>query len=70
MQVIAITHLPQIAGKGDHHYWVYKSEENHISKTIIRKLKSEERIEEIAKMLSNEIVTDAARLTARELLNS
>ena len=70
MQVIAITHLPQIAGKGDQHYCVYKSEHNKVSKTFIRNLESRERVEEIAKMLSNEVVTDAARSTAMELLNS
>jgi DNA repair protein RecN (Recombination protein N) len=70
MQVIAITHLPQIAGKGNNHFWVYKSEEEQISKTYIKKLSSDERIEEIAKMLSNEIVTEAARKTAQELLTA
>ncbi|MCX6278388.1 MAG: DNA repair protein RecN [Bacteroidetes bacterium] len=70
MQVIAITHLPQIAGKGSHHFWVHKSEEDKISKTFIKKLTITERIEEIAKMLSNEIVTEAARSAANELLNN
>ena len=68
MQVIAITHLPQIAGKGDHHYWVYKSEKNHTTHTFIRQLSAQDRVEEIAKMLSNEKVTDSAYQTARELL--
>ena len=70
MQVIAITHLPQIAGKGNNHFWVYKSEEEQVTKTFIKKLSSGERIEEIAKMLSNEIVTEAARKTAQELLST
>jgi DNA repair protein RecN (Recombination protein N) len=70
MQVIAITHLPQIAGKGDHHYWVYKSEHNQTTNTFIKQLSVLDRVEEIAKMLSNEIVTDAAYQTAKELLNS
>ncbi|MEI6434067.1 MAG: DNA repair protein RecN [Bacteroidota bacterium] len=70
MQVIAITHLPQIAGKGNHHFWVHKSEEDKISKTFIKKLTKTERIEEIAKMLSNEIVTEAARSAAHELLSN
>ena len=68
MQVIAITHLPQIAGKGDQHYWVYKSELNRTTTTFIKQLSSNERVEEIAKMLSNEIVTDSAVKTANELL--
>jgi len=70
MQVIAITHLPQIAGKGDHHYWVYKSEKNQTTNTFIRQLSVQDRIEEIAKMLSNEIVTESAYKTAKELLNN
>ncbi len=70
MQVIAITHLPQIAGKGDHHYWVYKSEINKTTNTFIKRLSLEERVDEIAKMLSNEIVTESAYQTAKELLNS
>ena len=68
MQVIVITHLPQIAGKGEHHYNVYKSEGTDITTTLIRKLKNSERVEEIARMMSNENVTPAAMKTARELL--
>jgi len=68
MQVIVITHLPQIAGKGEHHYNVYKSEGRDVTMTLIRKLKSNERVEEIARMMSNENITAAAMKTARELL--
>jgi DNA repair protein RecN (Recombination protein N) len=70
MQVIAITHLPQIAAKGDSHYWVYKSENRQVATTFIKQLTARERIGEIAKMLSNEIVTDSAVQTANELLNN
>jgi DNA repair protein RecN (Recombination protein N) len=70
MQVIAITHLPQIAGKGDYHYWVYKSEQDHKTNTYIKKLTEKDRVGEIAKMLSNEVVSDAAFQTAKELLNN
>lgn len=70
MQVIVITHLPQIAGKGEHHYNVFKSEDKDIAMTLIRKLKTNERAEEIAKMMSNENVTPAALKTARELLSN
>ena len=70
MQVIVITHLPQIAGKGEHHYNVFKSEEKETTVTLIRKLKNTERVEEIARMMSNESVTAAAMKTARELLAS
>lgn len=68
MQVIAITHLPQIAGKGDVHYRVVKAEGNQTTETVITRLAVDDRIEEIARMLSNEAVTAAARVTARELL--
>ena len=70
MQVIAITHLPQIAGKGDHHYWVYKTEFKQNTTTVIKKLSDNERVVEIAKMLSNEVVTDSAVQTANELLGN
>ncbi len=70
MQVIAITHLPQIAGKGMHHLHVYKSESGHKVETLITGLGYDERVEEIARMLSNEMVTDAARKTARELMSN
>ena len=70
MQVIVITHLPQIAGKGEHHYNVYKTENEDITVTLIRKLKNSERVEEIARMMSNENVTASAIKTARELLSN
>ena len=68
MQVIVITHLPQIAGKGTSHFWVYKEDVQDSTRSMIRKLTTDERIEEIARMVSNERVTEAAYLTARELL--
>jgi DNA repair protein RecN (Recombination protein N) len=69
MQVIAITHLPQIAGKGETHYWVFKSNENEAARTQLKKLEHKERVLEIAKMLSNEKVSDAALKTAKELMS-
>ena len=68
MQVIVITHLPQIAGKGDAHYLVYKENDKKITRSNIRKLKEEERVLEIAKMLSNENVSESAYKTAEELM--
>jgi DNA repair protein RecN (Recombination protein N) len=68
MQVIAITHLPQIAGKGQSHYWVFKSNESNTARTRLKKLDPKERVQEIAKMLSNENVSDAALKTAKELM--
>lgn len=65
MQVIDITHLPQVASKGDRHFLVYKSD----STTRIRELTADERVEEIAKMLSGDTITDAALSQARILLD-
>jgi DNA repair protein RecN (Recombination protein N) len=70
MQVIVITHLPQIAGKGDSHFWVYKKDSRTTTRSMIRKLSDHERVEEIARMLSNEEVSEAAVMTAKELLKN
>jgi DNA repair protein RecN (Recombination protein N) len=68
-QIINITHLPQVAGKGEHHYLVYKSDAEGGGRTGIRLLGDEERVLEIARMLSGEELTEAAISNARELLN-
>jgi len=70
MQVIAITHLPQIAAKGAQHYRVYKDDSGQQSQTHIKQLNATERINELAQMLSGKIITDAALLNARELLEN
>ncbi len=70
MQVINITHLPQIAAKGKTHFLVYKENQELRSTTGIKLLTPEERVVEIAKMLSGEKMSDAAILNARELLKS
>lgn len=69
VQVINITHLPQIAAKGQHHYQVYKYDEGDHTFTSIRKLNNDERIVELAKMLSGENYSEKALETAKELLN-
>lgn len=68
MQVISITHLPQIAAKGKVHYKVYKQDNETSTSSNIRRLKEEERVEEIAHMLSGATLTDAAMNNAKELL--
>lgn len=68
IQVINITHLPQIASKGKTHFLVYKEESSGVPSTQIRLLNHEERIEEIAKMLSGEQVSQAAMTNAKHLL--
>ena len=68
-QIIAITHLPQIAALGQTHYKVYKADTDRRTETHIRLLKNDERITEIASMLSGKQTTEAAILTAKQLLS-
>jgi len=70
MQVIAITHLPQIAGKADQHLLAFKQEHAQSTYSNLRELNPEERINEIARMLSDDIITDTARAAAKELIIS
>lgn len=69
MQVITITHLPQIAAKGRSHYFVYKEDTPERTVTDIRSLSKEERVREIARMLSGATLTEASIANARELLH-
>ena len=69
MQVIAITHLPQIASKGKNHYKVYKEEIKGVTTTNLKQLSTEERIKEIAEMLSGKDISESALTHAKELLN-
>lgn len=69
MQVIAITHLPQIASKGNEHFFVYKDHSSNTTLSSIKKLTDEERVQEVAKMLSNDNPTAAALENAKELLS-
>lgn len=68
VQVLNITHLPQIAAKGKHHFKVYKFDQDDRTFTSIRKLSEMERVEEIAEMLSGENFSSTAMETAKELL--
>ena len=70
MQVVNITHLPQIASKGSHHFLVYKDQDNEGAETRIRLLSAKERITEIAKMLSGEKISEAAITNAKHLLGN
>jgi DNA repair protein RecN (Recombination protein N) len=69
MQVITITHLPQMASKGGNHLFVYKSDSKDKTTSSIKALNKEERIAEIAKMLSTGTPTETALKNAKELLN-
>ncbi|MFN5885179.1 MAG: DNA repair protein RecN, partial [Bacteroidota bacterium] len=67
-QVLAITHLPQIAGKADAHFYVYKSSDKNSTSTFIRKLNEKERVEEIARMLHGENPSEKVIEAAKELI--
>lgn len=67
-QIISISHLPQIAAKGQAHYYVYKNNEAEKAESMIRKLEEKDRLEEIAKMIGGENPSDVARDSARELI--
>ncbi|MRI62943.1 DNA repair protein RecN [Ornithobacterium rhinotracheale] len=69
LQVISITHLPQVAAKGNVHYKVSKSEKEGTTQTEIHKLNEEERLNEIAQMISGTNVTDTAKAQAKALLD-
>ena len=69
MQVVAITHLPQVASRGEYHYRIYKNDEGETTQTCIEPLNDTRRAEEIARMLSGTQLTEAALKNARELLN-
>ena len=68
-QVFTITHLPQVASKGNNHFKVYKLSDKLKTNTYIKQLNKEERIEEIALMLSGNKITNTAKAHAKQLLN-
>lgn len=70
MQVINITHLPQVASRGNRHYHVYKDDTDNSSFTRVKLLSPEERILEVARLLSGSEVTETAMKNARELLKA
>lgn len=70
MQVIAITHLPQIAGKGSEHFKVFKFEESDKTFSALQRIDGAERVDELALMISGDAALEAARETAKELLRN
>ena len=68
-QVLVVTHSPQVAAAGDHHFRVEKSVQNGQTSTLVTSLLPQQRLEEIARMLAGAQITDAARIAARALLN-
>jgi DNA repair protein RecN (Recombination protein N) len=69
MQVFSITHLPQVASKGDQHFKVFKEDDGAVTRTRIRELGPDERIVELAEMLGGKSLSDSALAHARQLLN-
>ena len=69
-QIICITHLPQIAAMADHHFMIAKKAEENATVTGIMEMNPEESVEELARMLGGESITDAVRENARELIHT
>ncbi len=69
MQIFSITHLPQVASKGDHHFKVYKEDMDIGTLTNMKELSPEERVFELAEMLGGKKLSDSAMAHARQLLN-
>ena len=69
MQIFVITHLPQIASKGDSHFKVFKQENEFTTSTNLIKLNHQDRIVEIAKMLEGDNISNSAVAHAKQLLN-
>ncbi len=70
MQVIAITHLPQIAGKASQHMLAYKEDGLHNTISSLRILADDERVNEVARMLSDETITETSKAAAKELMGN
>ena len=69
VQVMVVTHSPQVAAQGDNHFKVEKKTIDNITTTTVRELNQEEKSEEIARMLAGEVITDAARAAAKVLIH-
>ncbi|MDD5714663.1 MAG: DNA repair protein RecN, partial [Bacteroidales bacterium] len=69
MQVLAITHLPQVAAKGNAHFLVKKEMLRDVTETRLLPLQGEDRVRELARMLSGSSITPAAVQNAKDLLN-
>ncbi|MDE3740655.1 DNA repair protein RecN [Maribacter polysaccharolyticus] len=69
MQIFSITHLPQVASKGDHHFKVYKEDKSGGTLTNMKELSKDERVVELAEMLGGKDLSESAMAHARQLLN-
>ena len=68
VQIICVTHSPQIAAKADNHYHIYKEVKNDRTNTKIKYLNSDERVNEIARILSGDNITEASKIIVREMM--
>jgi len=68
VQIICVTHSPQIAAKADNHYYIYKEVKNDKTNTKIKYLNSDERVNEIARILSGDNITEASKIIVREMM--
>ncbi len=68
LQVLAITHLPQVAAKADHHYYIYKKQSDSTVQTYVKNLNFDQRVDALAQMISSDQVTEASKQSAKELL--
>lgn len=69
-QVLAITHLPQVAAMSDHHFYIYKKSLDNKTYTIVKPLNYEEKINEVARLLSGDDISDSFIIAAKELISS
>lgn len=69
MQLLTITHLPQVAARGETHLKIYKEDNHQVTQTHLKELQAEERVIEIATMLGGNKISEAALANAKELLN-
>lgn len=70
VQILVVTHSPQVASRGDNHFKVEKNTVDNVTTTHVRELKEAEKYEEIARMLAGEVITDEARAAARVLIGA
>ena len=68
-QVLVVTHSPQVAAKGDRHFRIEKSSDGKVTRTDVVALSGDDRRDEIARMLSGDQITDAAKAAADELIS-
>ena len=69
-QVLAITHLPQVAAMSDHHYYIFKKTVNNKTNTIVNSLSDSQKVSEVARLLSGNEVSDSFIEAAKELISS